>query len=256
MPEPGTARRNAGDSPPGRQPRAAGKRRAGRETIHELVYQEIRRSLMVGSFAPGDKVSLRNLAQQLGTSLTPVRGAVNRLTAEGAFQVLPNRWVVIPPMTREKFEEITAWRVKLESAAARKACARLTPAGLARIRRLNRQIGASMRKSGDRKDLLVINHDFHFAIYRAAGSKVLLGMIESLWLQEGPFTYYSLLSPRALWNASHHDSIIAALARRDADAAAEAVRRDILTAAEFLSEHGHYEQPRLNRVSGWQAPAR
>lgn len=244
MPESRPARRNAN-----RERDASPEGGAGRETIHDLVYREIRRSLMVGTFAPGDKVSLRSLAQQLGTSLTPVRGAVNRLTAEGAFQVLPNRWVVIPPMTREKFDEITEWRVKLESAATRRACARLTPAILAEIRDLNCRIGESMRMNGDRKDLLVINHDFHFTIYRAAASKLLLNMIESLWLQEGPFTYYSLLSPRELWNASHHDSIIEALARRDGEAAADAVCRDILTAAEFLKEHGHYGQPRLNRVT-------
>jgi DNA-binding GntR family transcriptional regulator len=237
--------------PERRQARRAGPRKpaAGRETVHDLVYRELRRSLMVGTFAPGEKVSLRSLARQLGTSLTPVRAAVNRLTAEGAFKVLPNRWVVIPPMSREKFDEITEWRVALETEATRKACERLTAAKLAAIRKLNRRIGRHMAESGDRKDLLSINYDFHFSIYRAGGSRLLLSMIESLWLQEGPFTYYSLLSPRELWSASHHDAIIEALAGRDADAAAAAVRRDILTAAAFLREHGHYGPPRLNRVT-------
>jgi DNA-binding GntR family transcriptional regulator len=82
------------------RPAEAGRRR---ETVRDLVYREIRRSLMVGTFAPGEKVSLRSLAEQAGTSLTPVRGTANRLIAEGAFRVLPNRSVVIPPMTEEKF---------------------------------------------------------------------------------------------------------------------------------------------------------
>lgn len=76
---------------------------------------------MVGTFAPGEKVSLRSLAQQVGTSLTPVRHAVNRLIAEGAFEVLPNRWVVIPLMTEEKFDEIVHWRLQLEASATSNA---------------------------------------------------------------------------------------------------------------------------------------
>ncbi|NNM01860.1 MAG: GntR family transcriptional regulator, partial [Gammaproteobacteria bacterium] len=97
------------------------ERKPSRASVHELVYQEIRQSLMVGMFAPGEKVSLRSLAQQVGTSLTPVRGAVNRLIAEGAFEVKPNRWVVIPEMSAEKFAEITHWRVELETQATRRA---------------------------------------------------------------------------------------------------------------------------------------
>src|SRR5690606_23865059 len=99
-----------------------GNKGNGRRAVHDLVYQEIRQSLMVGTFAPGEKVSLRSLAQQVGTSLTPVREAVNRLIAESAFEVLPNRWVMIPTMTEEKFDEITHWRCQLESDATRRAC--------------------------------------------------------------------------------------------------------------------------------------
>ena len=203
---------------------------------------------MVGTFAPGEKVSLRSLAQQVGTSLTPVRGAVNRLIAEGAFEVLPNRWVVIPPMTEEKFEEITYWRVQLETEAVRRAVAKTDARLLRKIEKINSDIVHAAEKKGDHTELLAYNYDFHFAIYGASESHVLLPMIESLWLQAGPFTCYSLSSPQELWNAAFHDAVIEALREGDAKAAATAIKNDILNTADFLKKKGKYDQPRLRRV--------
>jgi DNA-binding GntR family transcriptional regulator len=226
------------------------RRQNGRAAIHDLVYQEIRHSLMAGTFAPGEKVSLRSLAQQVGTSLTPVRGAVNRLIAEGAFEVLPNRWVMIPPMTEEKFEEITYWRVQLESEATRRAADHFTPALLKEITAINQRMVKAVQEKGDRHNVLTGNYDFHFAIYRASQSTILLPMIESLWLQVGPFTYYSLLSPRELWDAKYHEAIINALKAGDGETAATAVKNDILNTAKFLKSNKQYSHPKLRRVVG------
>ena len=221
-----------------------------RGAIHELVYQELRQSLMVGTFAPGEKVSLRSLAEQVGTSLTPVRGAVNRLIAEGAFAVLPNRWVVIPAMTEEKFDEIIHWRIQLETEATRRACRNVTKGLINKVGSINRKIHRVVEQGRDRKDLLNENYKFHFTIYRDAKSTILLPMIESLWLQCGPFTYYSLSSPKDLWSAKHHDAIINALAAGDENMAAKEVKNDIISTARFLKDRGHYTQPKLKRVVG------
>lgn len=219
-----------------------------RAPIHELVYQEIRRSLMVGMFAPGEKVSLRSLAQRLGTSLTPVRAAVNRLIAEGAFEVLPNRWIVIPLMTEEKFNEIIDWRAQLEMAATRKAAKHVTPNLLKKLAQISKNMVDSFNESDNRVNLLLHNHQFHFTIYEASRSTILMPMIESLWLQAGPFTYYSMLSPRDLWDAKFHEEVIQALRNRDPETAAEAIRNDIVNTAEFLRKHGQYEQPKLRKI--------
>ena len=56
-------------------------------TVQDEVYGELRRSLMTGVYVPGEKVSLRALAEQMGTSMMPVREAINRLVAERAFEV-------------------------------------------------------------------------------------------------------------------------------------------------------------------------
>ncbi len=224
------------------------KEKKGKTGIQEMVYQEIRQNLMVGTFIPGQKVSLRFLADQMGTSLTPVRGAVNRLIAEGAFQILPNRCVYIPHMTEKKFNEIIHWRVQLESEAIKMAVKRISNNTIKSIESINNKMIRVASRKNDRKDLLALNYKFHFTIYEEANSNVLLPMIESLWLQCGPFTYYSLLSPRDLWDTKHHVTIIDALKNRQSTKAIAALKKDILNTAKFLKDNGHYHQQKLRKI--------
>jgi DNA-binding GntR family transcriptional regulator len=244
---PGKTRTAQADQSPGGDGSViSGGRR--KRTVQDLVYEELRRSLMTGVFTPGEKISLRRLTEQTGTSMMPVREAVNRLIAEHAFQVVPKRQVIVPPMTAEKFDEIVHWRVQLESAAVRAACRKVTPELISRLEEINKQIIEAVES--DQKDaLLPLNYEFHFTIYRAAQLEVLLPMIERLWLQAGPFTYYSTPSPRALWDVRHHRDLLDALQRGDERAAQEAVTRDIQTAGVFLKRSGHFSKPRVRRVA-------
>jgi len=216
--------------------------------MQTLIYQELRRSLMAGAFMPGTKVTLRSVSGQIGTSVMPVREAINRLIAERALEVIGDRQVIVPVMTAEKFAEIVHWRVELESAAARTACRHVTAEIIAELESINsRMVDAADRDQRDA--LLRLNYEFHFRIYNTAGSAILLPMIESLWLQVGPFTYFSTPSPKTLWNAKHHKEILKALKSGDGDAAADAIRQDILNSAKFLSASGHFARPPVRRIA-------
>lgn len=217
-------------------------------TMQTLIYQELRRSLMAGTFMPSAKVTLRSVSAQMGTSVMPVREAINRLIAERALEVIGDRQVIVPVMTSEKFAEIVHWRVQLESAAARAACRYVTPGIIADLESVNARMLEAVEH--DRREaLLRLNHEFHFRIYNAARSTILLPMIESLWLQAGPFTYFSTPSPKALWNAKHHKDIIKALKSGDEAAAAEAISSDILNSAKFLMASGHFARPPVRNIT-------
>jgi DNA-binding GntR family transcriptional regulator len=217
-------------------------------TMQILIYQELRRSLMAGAFMPGAKVTLRSVSGQIGTSVMPVREAINRLIAERALEVVGDRQVIVPVMTAEKFSEIVHWRVQLESAAARAACRHVTPDIIAELEAINARMIEAVER--DQRDaLLRFNYEFHFRIYNTSGSAILVPMIESLWLQVGPFTYFSIPSPKTLWNAKHHKDILKALKTGDEDAAGEAISHDILNSAKFLMTSGHFARPPVRKIS-------
>ncbi len=197
------------------------------DTVHERVYRELRARIIGGRVVPGRGVTLRGLAAELGVSPMPVREAINRLIAERALEASPNRRFHVPEMTPERFDELVMAREKLEPEAARRALRHLSRADIARLRRIDDELEVHL-KSGNDEGYVTANHAFHFAIYRAAPSDVLVPLIESLWLQFGPFMRLVYGRVGTSWVVDYHEEAIAAIERHDADALASAIRSDIL----------------------------
>ncbi|MGX1101048.1 GntR family transcriptional regulator [Amorphus sp. MBR-141] len=209
--------------------------RRGDLPMSQQVYLTLRNELMVGEFSPGEPISLRTLARRLGTSAMPVREAVNRLIAEQALQMMPNRQVIVPFMSRHKFEEL--WRVRqmLESMAAEGAVAHLDDGVMDELEHLHMRSMDALLQAAPRP-ILSTNKDFHFRLYQASRSEVLLPMIEGLWMQMGPFMRLSLEAKTARWDGTHHVEMLQALRARDAIAVSRAVHQDISSMAEIIVE--------------------
>lgn len=211
--------------------------RVDKDPLHERVYNELRAALMTGQLVPGQSVTVRALADAFGTSAMPVREALRRLAAEQALQILPNRSVIVPRMTREKIEDLCSVRVVVEGMAAERAAAHITAAELDRLATLLDEMCANA-KFGGMRGYLGQNQDFHFTIYGAARSPVLLPIIESLWLQIGPLL--TLLNEdreiSEYFAEKHHTDALEALRAGDGAAARAAIANDISEAADYLLE--------------------
>jgi DNA-binding GntR family transcriptional regulator len=211
-----------------------------RDTLQLRVYRALARGLKVGMFTPGEAVTLRTLATRLGTSAMPVREAVSRLIAERALMLLPNRSVIVPRMSRARFTELSQTRALLEGMVAETACAGATPALLGRLSEIN----DAMMRCIDEDDLpgaLSHNMAFHFALYKSADKRVILPLIEMLWLQAGPFLALSLSMPGMSWSARNHEAVLAALRERDAASARRAIEADIEETTGLLLQRAIFE---------------
>jgi DNA-binding GntR family transcriptional regulator len=206
-----------------------------KDTLHERVYGELRTALMTGQFVPGQSITIRALAKAFGTSAMPVREALRRLVAEQALQILPNRSVIVPRMTRERLEDLRRVRVELEGMAAAQAARHITADELDKLARLLDEMCAAAKNAGPRGYNLQ-NQDFHFTIYAAARSAVLLPIIESLWLQIGPVLTLLSTDPAVsmIFAEKHHTKALAALRAGDGPGAREAIASDISEAADHL----------------------
>jgi DNA-binding GntR family transcriptional regulator len=209
---------------------AGGLRSLPRDTLRDRVYEGLRNSLLRGSFEPGEPLTVRSLATAFGTSPTPVREALQQLVAEQALTAEPNRSYRIPRVSRETFLEVRDIRVELEGLAAANAAAHIRPATLRRLELAVERMGKAIR-SQDLKTYLAANQAFHFIVYEASGSPILLRTISSLWLLIGP-SLNMLFSDLELVEGlqDQHHAVIEAFRRGDADAARRAVQADILAA--------------------------
>jgi DNA-binding GntR family transcriptional regulator len=218
-------------------------------TLGQRVYQGLRDYLMAGQLQPGRKLTLRELAAALNVSPMPVREAVRRLAAEGALEVLPNRRIRVPVMTKARLRELLRIRVALEGLAMEEASRRIRGEDIDRMEALNRQFTAEMqRRQADGSKLWRINKDLHFIAYEAAGMPQLLPLIEGLWLQAGPVLHLSLRM-RANANArgrnpspSWHKLIILGLRKRDPKKARRGLVGDMTSAADQILAEGGLPQ--------------
>lgn len=195
-------------------------------TAQEQAYGRLRQAIMIGRIAPGEALTIRGLAETLGMSPTPVREALRRLAAEGALTVLDNRRVVAPPMHARRFEELVALRVALERHAAERAFPYVNEVRIDEMVAIDRAMDQAIAE-GDPERSVTLNQNFHSALYSANPEQTALPMIESVWLQLGPFTRAALGQLGISYTVDRHKEAIEALRQRDRSALLEALEADI-----------------------------
>jgi DNA-binding GntR family transcriptional regulator len=199
----------------------------GRENFTGRAYTELRNALMEGRMRPGQRLKIRDLARSLGVSETPVREAVMQLVRERALQMEEARAITVAGLTLAQYLELREVRLALESMAAAAAATRITDAGIRTLERLHAEL-VRAEASGDAPAAIGANWRFHHGLYQAAAMPELLGVIEGIWLRNGPMLnhLYPHAAPRYPGRHRHLD-IIAGLRARDPVVTRDAVAADM-----------------------------
>jgi DNA-binding GntR family transcriptional regulator len=214
-----------------------------RQTLGERAYAQLADLLISGRLAPGERLSLRTAAEVLGVSIMPVREAVSRLVADRALEVMPNRAVRVPLMSVAQFRDLTKVRIAIEGHAAAQAALQRNDDDLAAIARAEEAMRAeSMKSRPDLPRAVELNKTFHFAVYEAARSPILVEIIRALWLKAGPVINLDLrANPERLAKGDairFHANVRKAIAEGDAAAAQAGIAADISGAAEVIVSRG------------------
>jgi len=213
---------------------------ATRKTVQDQVYEQLREALMSGAFQARDSFTIASLADRFQTSHMPVREALRRLAAENALRIAPSGTAFVPDLSRGELDDISRARVIIEGAAAELAAPNLSAADRAALAALiaeHRQTGIS----GDIVAMAAANRRFHFHIYAAARSPILMSHIENLWLRSGPYVRFlsdrmgSLLQTDYKGEfTQHHEAMLEALDRGDLPAFRAAIEADIAATQDLL----------------------
>ncbi len=195
------------------------------------IAARLREALVQGQFMPGEALKIRDLAEAFGTSTQPVRSAIKQLITEQALEALPNRSARVPLLRLDKLEDLTRVRIAVEGLAVALAVQQVTPQAMRQLQKLIRV------KPRDESQHLANHRDFHFAVYRLSGSTTLMPIIESLWLQLGPYLRQATSQGFHLDGMGHlhHHALLKALEERDEQAARQAVEQDILGSASLFT---------------------
>ena len=203
-------------------------------TLQDETYLTLRQWISLGRFLPGERLKIKHLSVELGVGEMPVRAALQRLAAENALVNVPNAGVTVPQLTRVEFDDVLQTRLMLEGEAAARGANNLTEDERRHLIELSGEMARAI-PSEDLKGYLDANEEFHLVLYRAAGSPLLLQLIETVWLRVGPLSN-RLYDDRHVWatmNDAHQD-VLAGLQRRDSAAVRRGIERDLFAAGQFL----------------------
>lgn len=200
-----------------------------RGSVKSRVYAHVKQALMRGEFEPGEVVTIDSLAQAFGTSHMPVREALGRLVTAHALVALPNRSVAVPMISVDALRDIMHIRAELEGLAGRLAAEQWDEESMRPILDNHRKMAEAITVE-DVTQYLAVHQAFHFSVYASSRSVTLPTLIETLWLQSGP--YLNLLATDESFqpDGSEHDGILKGLLARDAQATDAAIRKGIFGA--------------------------
>jgi DNA-binding GntR family transcriptional regulator len=208
----------------------------GHRTLAEKAYAALHDAILSGQLAPGERLRIEQLAENLGMSPMPIREALRRLDAAGLVELAPHKTTRVTELSVEDLRDVYAARLALEPLAVRLAAVRFSAEDeAAATASLARYVEAT--NQGDGQPAIWSAHtDFHFALYRAAGSRWLLRLITPLWESSERYRRASLPVERSLRERqSEHEQILDACVRRDPERAGRAMHDHLAITANLLA---------------------
>jgi DNA-binding GntR family transcriptional regulator len=224
------------------KPRQPQRRLGRREQLSDEVAAHLRVEIMSGALRPGTFIRLDDTAAQLGVSITPVREALRTLRSEGMVQLEPHRGHVVAPFTRGDIEDVFWLQSTIATQLVRSAVERVTEAELDELEsHVDAIVGAI--ELHDSTQIVDAEFSFYRALNRASGR------IKLAWFLLHATRYLPALmyADDLEWGAQavgNHRDLVAALRRRDVDAAVQLTNEQFIDGAQRLTQ-------RLDELGVW-----
>jgi GntR family carbon starvation induced transcriptional regulator len=212
------------------------------ETLTSAVFDALRRAVITGEFAPGEKLKVRQLAERFGTGLSPVREALNRLLHDGLVRQSDLRGFSVAPATEADLDELTKARLWANEKALRESIAHGDLAweegvllAYHRLARIEPRLGNAAAP-----DLVweAAHAAFHLQLIGACGSRWLIGFCTQLYDLADRYRYLSRQAPAAAARQRNdeHRVIMEAAVARDAERAVHLLNEHFLLTARLCRE--------------------
>jgi DNA-binding GntR family transcriptional regulator len=212
---------------------------------NEVVYDLLHRSIIQGTYKPGQRMVIDDLATQLGVSQIPIREALRELEADGFVTIQPYIGVTVTEISADFIFEIFALLEAMEAVCSRQACRCMSENEIVALEELMEQMDASV-DDPDRWSKL--NKQFHLQIADYAKTGLIKGMMHNVldhWDRLRLYYVKDVLWHRVTAAQNEHRQIMAAFWRRDPDAVEQLIREHNQNALASYIEHlqfaGHLE---------------
>jgi DNA-binding GntR family transcriptional regulator len=194
------------------------------KSLKEQVYEYLREQLRRGEILPGSVIDMEETSQKLGVSKTPLRDALLQLEMEDFVSILPRRKVVVRDLTEEDIRCYYEIIGALESMAMLRAAAKMGPADIERMQKLNDGMKKAIQ-AGNFDQYYARNLEFHNTYLNFSGNRYLIKIVNNLKKR-----LYDFPRPKGFikeWEESsvqEHQRVVDLLREKKGQAAADFIR--------------------------------
>lgn len=192
----------------------------------DFIYLQLAADLMNGKLLPNERLKIRELANKMGTSVTPVRDAVLRLVQDGALIMPSPRDIRVRSLTLKEYLEVRSIRLELEGMAAAKAAVMANEDDIALLESLL-DSNEAVLEDYDAQKGIALNQRFHFELCNIAQMPILTQILHQLWIKIGPLIAQSY-SKGGRHMIDYHYLVLQAIKDRDPQAAKLSIQTDLL----------------------------
>jgi DNA-binding GntR family transcriptional regulator len=200
------------------------------QTLSTTIASTLRAAISNGELAPGSKLRLDELRVTFGVSLSPLREALSRLSAEGFVVMEDQRGYRVAPVSEENLIEVTKLRAMVECFALRESIQQGTDkwegevvASLYRLNKLEK-----LETPHDQAAWEAAHRDLHYRLISACGMPLLLQFSSTLHdLNDRYRRLFLIQRPFDRTVRREHADICNAALERNADQACEIMREHI-----------------------------
>ena len=214
-----------------------------RKYLRDIIFEKLQQAIFSGKFKSGERITEKEITEELKVSRTPVREALYRLASTGLIKIVPHRGFVISRWSSKEIKDVIELRIALEVFAVKLAIQRILPNEINELKILI----AKMEKAVKKVDMMKASHLnslFHDKIILASKNKELFEVMEPIKNKIHHFRIISIFTPNRLEGSlKEHKAIFNALKNKDDESAQRLM-------AEHIQEVGSIIEKKIKEKEG------
>ena len=195
------------------------------------IYHALRREIIMGRRQPGERLAIKELTRHYGTSVTPVRDALQMLSQEALVTIKPRAGYYVTRVTLKELQDLLDLREILETAAVARAAATIEPDQINALRKVHAGYtgddDASYTRYTDE------NSRFHCLLAEASGNRELAKMVKQT---HDRLARFMVIRHAGRIQQDIHAQLIAKLEAHDTDGAVEVLQKELRDTQKAIME--------------------
>lgn len=203
------------------------------QSLRQQVYEALKRIILKGDLASGERIVETKLAKQLEVSRTPIREAIGQLKKEKLIVSKPNGGFVVATLSVKDAAQLYDCRIALEQLSVEGACQKIADKQLKQLEKyvlLAEKLVKSQSSRPDILKLLEVDYQFHHLIAESSGNQWLLTLLEQVFDKMALLRVQTTKhNPQVLEVRLEHREIYEAIALRDSDLAQATIKLHLMS---------------------------